>query len=259
MQARGLVERDECPSDARGAFAVLGACGLAEIERAAPVHVASVRRHLIDVLDAEQLEPAGRHRGAGRRAPARRERLPGGDGDGRADRRPAARGSCGLTAASLRAVTATETTPAKERWRAQWAELFTEVVTSGLCTGCAGCVVACPHDVLGYDDTERGLPALPPGGRAGPRRLRPRAAGVHQLHPGLPPLPQLGDRDRHLPVRAGARARRAGRRQQGHLPGPGHRPGAARAGPGRRSGLGHPAVVPGARPHRRRPGVDARR
>jgi DNA-binding MarR family transcriptional regulator len=55
MQARGLVQREECPSDARGAFAVLGAGGLAEIERAAPRHVASVRRHLIDVLDAEQL------------------------------------------------------------------------------------------------------------------------------------------------------------------------------------------------------------
>src|SRR5204863_8055832 len=41
----------------------------------------------------------------------------------------------------------------KERWTAQWAELFDEVVTSGLCTGCAGCVVACPHDVRGYDDT----------------------------------------------------------------------------------------------------------
>lgn len=35
----------------------------------------------------------------------------------------------------------------------QWAELFSEVVTSGLCTGCAACVVVCPHDVLGYDDT----------------------------------------------------------------------------------------------------------
>ena len=34
----------------------------------------------------------------------------------------------------------------------QWAELYTEVVTSGLCTGCAGCIVACPHDVLRYDD-----------------------------------------------------------------------------------------------------------
>src|SRR3954464_5706103 len=44
-------------------------------------------------------------------------------------------------------------TPKKERWTHQWAQLFDEVVTSGLCTGCAGCIVACPHDVLGYDDT----------------------------------------------------------------------------------------------------------
>jgi coenzyme F420 hydrogenase subunit beta len=35
-----------------------------------------------------------------------------------------------------------------------WAHLYSEVVTSGLCTGCAGCVVACPHDVLGYEDGE---------------------------------------------------------------------------------------------------------
>ncbi len=40
---------------------------------------------------------------------------------------------------------------ARERWRAHWAELFEEVVTTGLCTGCAGCIVSCPHDVLGYD------------------------------------------------------------------------------------------------------------
>jgi coenzyme F420 hydrogenase subunit beta len=31
-----------------------------------------------------------------------------------------------------------------------WTHLYDEVVTSGLCTGCAGCVVACPHDVIGY-------------------------------------------------------------------------------------------------------------
>ena len=45
----------------------------------------------------------------------------------------------------------TDVKPARERWTAQWAELFDEVVTTGLCTGCAGCVVVCPHDVLGYN------------------------------------------------------------------------------------------------------------
>src|SRR5690606_1964780 len=36
------------------------------------------------------------------------------------------------------------------RWTAQWKELYAEVIQSGLCTGCAGCVIACPHDVIGY-------------------------------------------------------------------------------------------------------------
>jgi coenzyme F420 hydrogenase subunit beta len=35
-----------------------------------------------------------------------------------------------------------------------WAHLYREVITTGLCTGCAGCVIACPYDVLGYDDQE---------------------------------------------------------------------------------------------------------
>src|ERR1700733_9715183 len=33
-----------------------------------------------------------------------------------------------------------------------WADLYKEVVTSGLCTGCAACIVVCPHDVLNYND-----------------------------------------------------------------------------------------------------------
>ncbi len=49
----------------------------------------------------------------------------------------------------------TGSTPVKaERWTAQWKELYEEVITTGLCTGCAGCVVTCPHDVIGYEHEE---------------------------------------------------------------------------------------------------------
>ena len=88
-------------------------------------------------------------------------------------------------------VTEAPTTAAKpERWTAQWKELYDEVVTSGLCTGCAGCVIACPHDVLGYDHDERRLQAVPPRGRARPGRLHPRREGLHVAAPG--PAPASG-------------------------------------------------------------------
>ena len=52
-------------------------------------------------------------------------------------------------------MTTTETAaPKAERWTAQWKELYAEVITTGLCTGCAGCVVTCPHDVIGYEHEE---------------------------------------------------------------------------------------------------------
>ena len=54
------------------------------------------------------------------------------------------------------AVTEQPAKPARERWTAQWLELYDEVITTGLCTGCAGCVIACPHDVIGYDHSEGG-------------------------------------------------------------------------------------------------------
>jgi coenzyme F420 hydrogenase subunit beta len=43
-----------------------------------------------------------------------------------------------------------------ERWTFQWKELKAEVIDAGLCTGCAGCVISCPHEVIGYDHVEKG-------------------------------------------------------------------------------------------------------
>jgi DNA-binding MarR family transcriptional regulator len=55
MEKRGLVTRQECPSDARGAFVVLTEGGRQAIAEATPGRVASVRRHFLDLLSAEQL------------------------------------------------------------------------------------------------------------------------------------------------------------------------------------------------------------
>jgi DNA-binding MarR family transcriptional regulator len=54
MERRGLVRRDTCEGDKRGTFAVLTPDGLATIERAAPAHVESVRRHYMDWLTPAQ-------------------------------------------------------------------------------------------------------------------------------------------------------------------------------------------------------------
>ena len=52
-------------------------------------------------------------------------------------------------------MTITENAPAAtERWTHQWKELYEEVINTGLCTGCAGCVIACPHEVIGYKHEE---------------------------------------------------------------------------------------------------------
>ena len=55
MQRRGLIARQDCASDARGAFAVITAAGRAVIERAAPAHVETVRRLVFDDLTPDQL------------------------------------------------------------------------------------------------------------------------------------------------------------------------------------------------------------
>ena len=53
-------------------------------------------------------------------------------------------------------MTTTEPTPTRTRWTSQWKELYEEVIDFGLCTGCAGCVIACPHDVIGYNHEQGG-------------------------------------------------------------------------------------------------------
>jgi DNA-binding MarR family transcriptional regulator len=55
----GLVEREQCPFDKRGSYAVLTGDGLARLEAAAPLHVEGVRRHFVDLLDRRQLDILG--------------------------------------------------------------------------------------------------------------------------------------------------------------------------------------------------------
>jgi len=55
MQRRGLVARQECLTDARGAFVVLTEVGCTAIERAAPTHVEMVRQLVFDGLSRDQL------------------------------------------------------------------------------------------------------------------------------------------------------------------------------------------------------------
>jgi DNA-binding MarR family transcriptional regulator len=59
MEQRGLVRREEVDDDARGSFVVLTPQGRSTIEQAAPRHVASVRRHMIDRLTPEQIRVLG--------------------------------------------------------------------------------------------------------------------------------------------------------------------------------------------------------
>ena len=62
MERRGLVAREECDDDGRGAFVVLTPAGRAAIERAAPGHVRTVRSLVFDALHAGRGGRAGRGR-----------------------------------------------------------------------------------------------------------------------------------------------------------------------------------------------------
>lgn len=55
LEDRGLVERFPCPTDARATNARLTAAGWTKVRKAAPGHVATVRRYVIDALAPEQI------------------------------------------------------------------------------------------------------------------------------------------------------------------------------------------------------------
>ena len=59
MAQRGLVARESCPTDSRGAFVVLTDAGRQAVEAAAPRHVEHVRDWFVDVLTPEQLDALG--------------------------------------------------------------------------------------------------------------------------------------------------------------------------------------------------------
>jgi DNA-binding MarR family transcriptional regulator len=56
MERRGLVAREDCPDDARGAFVLLTDTGRRAQEAAAPAHVAAVRELVFDGLAPEQVD-----------------------------------------------------------------------------------------------------------------------------------------------------------------------------------------------------------
>jgi DNA-binding MarR family transcriptional regulator len=56
MQNRGLIRREPCETDKRGAVVVITGKGRDLIEKAAPLHLADVRNVLIDHATPEQLD-----------------------------------------------------------------------------------------------------------------------------------------------------------------------------------------------------------
>ncbi|QNP65346.1 MarR family winged helix-turn-helix transcriptional regulator [Streptomyces genisteinicus] len=55
METAGLVRRENCESDRRGLYAVLTDDGVDTMRKVAPHHVASVRKHFIDMMSPEAL------------------------------------------------------------------------------------------------------------------------------------------------------------------------------------------------------------
>ncbi|MGD6743257.1 MarR family winged helix-turn-helix transcriptional regulator [Streptomyces sp. BH106] len=55
MENAGLVRRENCESDRRGLYTVLTDHGMETMRKVAPHHVASVRRHFVDLISPQEL------------------------------------------------------------------------------------------------------------------------------------------------------------------------------------------------------------
>jgi DNA-binding MarR family transcriptional regulator len=59
MAGRGLVAKEKCPTDRRGAFVAVTEQGRSELTAAAPGHVALVRRLFVEPLTNAQIDALG--------------------------------------------------------------------------------------------------------------------------------------------------------------------------------------------------------
>ena len=56
MEQRGLIRRDDCATDSRGADVSLTESGMAAFRRASAPHLRAIKKHFVDALTPEQLE-----------------------------------------------------------------------------------------------------------------------------------------------------------------------------------------------------------
>jgi DNA-binding MarR family transcriptional regulator len=59
MERRGLLRRDECPGDNRGALIVLTDDGVSALRRASGPHLRAVKHYFADALNTDQVENLG--------------------------------------------------------------------------------------------------------------------------------------------------------------------------------------------------------
>lgn len=56
MEKRGLITREDCATDSRGAEIVLAPDGAAAFRRASPSHLHAIQQHFVDALTPEHLD-----------------------------------------------------------------------------------------------------------------------------------------------------------------------------------------------------------